>query len=147
MKRVFTSLLLVGLSVSAFAAKDMVLQIVPKGELPTVIAPHGSVNVSYTVTNTSDTAFQGIGLAFAPTGHTPEGVSMISSVGNCLDPFDLKPGQSCNLLLLVKADNLENGKAIGGPELCSASPPPVRCSIPPKGNELNLSISEERSDQ
>lgn len=140
MKQWIVSLCLL-LPVCAWADRSD-LTIIPKGELPTTVPEHGSVNISYTVTNTTSRTLQNIGLRPAPYGHTPEGVSQIFGLGNCPDPFTLKADESCNLLLMVKADDMRDGRAQGGPEVCNSSPPPVRCSIPFPKDVLNLRVVE-----
>lgn len=128
------------LPLMAAAAQDNTFSIVPRGDLPTTVPAHGKVIVNYTITNMTDTTLANIGLRPGPNGQTPQGVTQISAVPNCTDPFTLKAGESCNLMLMVKADDLEDHMATGGPEICNASPLPVRCSVPEAINELNIHV-------
>jgi hypothetical protein len=54
---------------------------------------------------------------------------------------------------MVVADDLVDGEAKGGPEVCNSSPMPIRCGIPAPEHELNIhvgtakaSASQESSD-
>jgi hypothetical protein len=94
--------------------------------------------VKYKITNATKDKLENVGLHSQPNGHTPVGVTQISSVPNCTDPFTLKPGESCTLLLKITADDLVGGEAVGGPEVCT--PSPLRCSIPNPEDELNIKV-------
>lgn len=119
-------------------SQESAFNVDPVGKLPTHVAPHSTINVKYKITNASKTTLENIGLHSQPNGHTPVGVTQISSVPNCTDPFTLKPGESCTLLLKITADDLINEEAVGGPEVCT--PSPLRCSIPNPEDELNIKV-------
>ena len=129
---------------SSFAvnANEPVFSIIPQGPLPSSISAGSSLTVAYTVTNNMSYTLEKNGLRFQPKGKTPIGVTQITNMTmnppSCSDPFTLKPGQSCTLVLNINANSLVNGQAIGGPEVCNSKEHPVRCSIPSVGQELNI---------
>lgn len=129
--------LCLALPMMAFA-QNSAFNVDPIDNLPSAVPAHGSVTVKYKITNATDQTLENIGLHSAPSGATPVGVTQISSVPNCTDPFTLKKGESCTLLLKITADDLVNGEAVGGPEVCSTSP--VRCSVPNTEDELNIKV-------
>lgn len=121
----------------ALLASVPVFTLEPVGTLPTTIMEGTTATVSYTVTNNTHYTLQGSGLRYPPSGVTPVGVTQ--AAGGCADPFTLTAGASCTLNLLITADNLVNGRAVGGPEVCNTKANPVHCSIPSTANQLNIS--------
>ncbi len=119
----------------ALASKPL-LSIVAQGPLPTVASAAKPAMAFYTVTNNASYTLEGLGLNHVPTGKTPltvtQETSSLNTPPTCAEPFTLTPGQSCTLALTIVGD------AVGGPEVCFTGQIPSRCSLPAKGEQLNV---------
>ncbi|WP_454785956.1 InlB B-repeat-containing protein [Legionella sp. WA2024007413] len=93
------------------------------------ITPIGSATIKYTITNQSRKT------------HTLsmkriEGITQVTSTGNCPNPFKLNYHQSCTLNLLVNGSKL-SGNIKGGPIVCEQGNG-LECYRPASANILNI---------
>lgn len=101
-----------------------------------VISPSNIVSVQYLVTNQSPKTHY---LVMTPI----QGVTQVTSSGNCSNPFTLAYHQSCTLNLAVNGGAL-NGNVIGGPIVCEQGNP-LQCYQPSKPNTLNITTTTNAS--
>ncbi|KTD66931.1 NHL repeat protein [Legionella steelei] len=99
---------------------------------PTVsITSIGSATIKYTVTNQSRRAHT---LSMKPI----VGITQVTSIGNCPNPFKLAFHQSCTLNLLVNGSMLPSNIK-GGPQVCEQGNA-LQCYQPNAANILNITV-------
>lgn len=120
----------------ALAASTPVFTITPTTPQPQQIPAGTTATANFNVKNTSPTTLTGSGVV-----NLPQGVTQVVGAGLCGTTFTLTPGQSCNLQLSINSDELANGQAIGGPEVCNTPSNQVYCSKPCDGDELHVTLT------
>ncbi len=134
--RAVTSIVCLLLASFATAAQTPVFTITATTPQPQQIAPGTIGTANFNVKNTSPTTLTESGVV-----NLPQGVTQVVGAGLCGSTFTLTPGQSCNLQLSINSDELANGQAIGGPEVCNTPSNQVYCSKPCDGDELHVTLT------
>lgn len=99
----------------------------------TIVIPTGSTTtIQYQITNQSRKTHT---LAMTPIN----GITQITTAGNCAAQFTLFYLQSCLLTLSVNANALQTNHLVGGPIVCQQGNP-LQCYQPSNGNRLNIQV-------
>ncbi|MFJ1268675.1 fibronectin type III domain-containing protein [Legionella lytica] len=114
---------------SAYAGKPVFL-IKAITKAPAVLYLGETATANYLVTNNTPYPLKNNGLSQLPTGISQSG-------GSCHAPFELAPGQSCNIQLSIIADRL-SGDVHGGPTVCNTINNPVYCARPTSQDGLEI---------
>lgn len=98
------------------------------------ISVSGTVTLMYQVTNQSRKTHT---LVMLPI----PGITQVTTVGNCPNPFTLSYQQSCTLTLEVDGNALQ-GNVVGGPRVCQQGST-LLCYQPSQANSLNITVQIE----
>lgn len=98
------------------------------------VLPSQSSTVQYQITNQSQKTHT---LQMSPI----QGITQVTTAGNCSSPFTLAYKQSCTLTLQVNG-NLLQGNVNGGPDVCESTSR-LQCYRPSQADVLNITLNLE----